>query len=119
METPTVRAVGPDDDRRTAVRMLSDRVLLRLPGEEGERRTKTGLLIPATAESVSKRCIWAEVVAIGPHVRQVEVADLVLILPETGMEVEIRGDEYILVREREIHAVGTGRSDGHVAGLYL
>jgi chaperonin GroES len=48
----------------------------------------------------------------------VETGDQVLLLPDTGIEVEIRGDEYLLVREREIHAVASER-DEPGTGLYL
>lgn len=105
-------------DAMKAVRMMADRVLVRRPEEEGERRSKGGLLIPATAATVSKRGIWARVVAVGPNVRNVEVEDEVLLLPDTGIEVEIRGEEYLLVREREIHAVASERADPST-GLYL
>lgn len=99
--------------------MLSDRVLLKLKGEDGERKTRTGLLIPATAAASIRKCIWGEVVATGPHVRQVESGDHVLILPETGYEVEIRDEEFLLVREREIHAVAAERVEPQGTGLYL
>jgi chaperonin GroES len=101
-----------------AVRMMTDRVLVRRPEEDGERHSKGGLLIPATAATVSKRGLWGEVVAVGPNVRNVEPGDKVLLLPDSGIEVEIRGDEYLLVREREIHAVATDREDTGT-GLYL
>ncbi|TMK39054.1 MAG: co-chaperone GroES [Actinobacteria bacterium] len=59
-----------------------------------------------------------EVVALGPTVRNVEPNDQVLFSPESGYEVEIRGDEYIILRERDIHAVASERSEG-ATGLYL
>ncbi len=101
-----------------AVQMMADRVLVRRPDDESERRSKGGLLIPATAASVSKRGVWATVVAVGPSVRNVELDDQVLLLPDSGIEVEIRGEEYLLVREREIHAVASEREDPD-SGLYL
>lgn len=107
----------PAGDALKAVKMMNDRVLVRKASEE-ERRSKAGLLIPATASSVSKRGMWAEVVAAGPNARAVEVGDEVLLLPDSGIEVEIRGEEYLLVREREIHAVATDREDPG-SGLYL
>jgi chaperonin GroES len=100
-----------------SVRMTADRILVRKPGDS-ERSTKTGLLIPATAASVNKRCIWSEVVAVGPNVRAIEVGDNVLHLPDGGLEVEVRGEEYILLRERDIHAVASDRTDVET-GLYL
>lgn len=100
-----------------SIRMTADRLLVRKPAE-GERSTKTGLLIPATAASVNKRCIWSEVVAVGPNVRAVEVGDSVLHLPDGGLEVEVRGEEFILLRERDVHAVASDRTDAGT-GLYL
>lgn len=108
----------PDRAAAKAVTMMSDRVLVRRPDDEGERRSKGGLLIPATAATVSKRGQWATVVAVGPNVRNVEPEDEVLLLPDSGIEVEIRGEEYLLVREREIHAVASQRGDPKT-GLYL
>jgi chaperonin GroES len=106
-----------NDDPSQSIRMTADRVLVRKP-LDGERQSKGGLLIPATAASVNKRCIWSEVVAVGPNVRNIETNDQVLHLPEGGLEVEIRGEDYILLRERDVHAVASDRIDGGT-GLYL
>jgi chaperonin GroES len=112
------KRLKPASEPAPAIRMTNDRVLVRRPGTDGERKSKAGLLIPATAATVSKRCIWAEVVAVGPNVRSIEPSDQVLMLPDTGLEVEIRGEEYLLLREREIHAVASERLD-EGTGLYL
>jgi chaperonin GroES len=58
------------------------------------------------------------VIALGPTVRNVEPSDRVLFSPESGYEVEIRGDDYLILRERDIHAVASERIDGGT-GLYL
>jgi chaperonin GroES len=118
MANPKMRPVPDGEEPTKAVQMMADRVLVRRPEEEAERRSKGGLLIPATAATVSKRGLWATVVAVGPHVRNVEPPDEVLLLPDAGIEVEIRGEEYLLVREREIHAVASERGDART-GLYL
>ena len=102
---------------KQAIRMLADRLLVQVPGGEGERKSKAGLLIPATAQ-VSKRLVWAEVVAVGPNVRTVEPRDRVLFSPEDRYEVEVQGDEYIILRERDVHALAAARIDGST-GLYL
>ena len=73
---------------------------------------------PATA-AVGKRLAWAAVVAIGQHVRQVEVGDRVLYDPEDRAEVELHGGQYVLLRERDIHAVAAPRVDDGQTGLYL
>ena len=59
-----------------------------------------------------------QVVAVGPTVRNVEEDDRVLFAPDSGYEVEIRGDEYLILRERDVHAVASTRSEGQT-GLYL
>ncbi|MCL1922693.1 MAG: co-chaperone GroES [Propionibacteriaceae bacterium] len=97
--------------------MLHDRVLVS--GEsEGERRSGGGILIPATVK-IGHRLDWATVVSIGPNVRSVKVGDRVLFNPEDVAEVEVRAEVYILLRERDIHAVATTRLDEEKAGLYL
>jgi chaperonin GroES len=99
------------------VRMLHDRVLVSLESE-GERRSGGGILIPATA-SVGKRLAWAEVVATGANVRQVQLGDRVLFDPEDRAEVELHGKDYVLLRERDIHAVAAQRVEDGQTGLYL
>src|SRR3954452_23289051 len=109
---PLVSAQG-----KLPITMLSDRVMVQLPRTEGERRSRSGILIPATAD-VSKRLTWAEVVAVGPHVRSVRAGDSVLFNPEDRYEVEVQGEDYIILRERDIHAVASERIDSGT-GLYL
>lgn len=112
----------PDDtmnesSERLPIKMLNDRVLVRIPGAEGERRSSGGILIPATAQ-VSKRLTWAEVVALGPNVRVAEPGDRVLFNPDDRYEVEVQGEDYIMLRERDIHAVAASRIEAST-GLYL
>lgn len=102
---------------RLPIKMLHDRVLVKVSADEGERRSSGGILIPATAQ-VAKRLIWAEVLAIGNHVRSVEVNDQVLFSPDDRHEVEIAGEDYLLLRERDIHAVAARRIEANT-GLYL
>src|SRR5437773_5767111 len=71
-------------EAQQSIRMTADRVLVVPPAELGERRSRGGILIPATAESEAKRAIWAEVVAVGPLVRSAEPEDHVLFAPETA-----------------------------------
>ena len=100
------------------MKMLNDRILVEMPGEDGERRSSGGILIPATAQ-VSRRLAWAEVKATGPNVRTMEIGDQVLFNPEDRYEVEVRGSDYIILRERDIHAVAAERLDQGPTGLYL
>jgi chaperonin GroES len=100
------------------IKMLNDRVLVQIPAAEGERRSRAGILIPATAV-MGKRLTWAEVVAAGPNVRLIEVGDQVRFNPEDRFEVEVRGEDYLILRERDIHAVASSRLESGSTGLYL
>ena len=108
----------PGDDDKAPIKMMNDRVLVQLPQTEGERTSRSGLLIPATAQ-MGKQLTWAELVAVGPNVRTMEPGDQVLFNPEDRFEVEVRGEQYIILRERDIHAVASPRLDGGSTGLYL
>ena len=107
----------PTPDKQP-IKMLNDRVLVHIPQSEGERRSRSGILIPATAQ-MGKRLTWAEVVATGPNVRSIEIGDQVLFNPEDRFEVEVRGEQYIILRERDIHAVASPRLEESGTGLYL
>ncbi len=111
----TLPHVASDD--KLPIKMLNDRVLVRIPDKDGERRSMGGILIPATAQ-LSKRLVWAEVVALGQNVRTAEVGDRVLFSPEDRYEVEVGGTDYIMLRERDIHAVAATRIEAST-GLYL
>ncbi len=100
------------------IKMMHDRILVQLEGPDGDRKSTGGILIPATAQ-VGKRLTWAEVVAAGPSVRSMELGDRVLFNPEDRYEVEVGGRDYIILRERDIHAVAAERLDDSPMGLYL
>jgi chaperonin GroES len=104
-------------DEKLPIKMLNDRLLVRVQGGDGERFSSGGILIPATAQ-VAKRLVWAEVVALGQNVRAAEVGDKVLFSPDDRYEVEVGGNDYIMLRERDIHAVAASRIEAST-GLYL
>jgi chaperonin GroES len=99
------------------IKMLHDRILVALRKEDGERRSTGGILIPATAQ-VAKRLVWGEARGVGGNVRQVKVGDQVLFSPEDQHEVEVHGEELIILRERDVHAVAAERIE-ESTGLYL
>jgi chaperonin GroES len=109
------RKRGPRED----IRLTGDRIIVRNP-EDGERTTRGGLLIPATATPAPKRCMWSSVVLVGPDVRAVKAGDRILFLPQAGLEVELSGEDYLLLRERDVQAVASPH-DGKApsAGQYL
>jgi len=102
------------------VRLTGDRLVVR-PPRSGERKTNSGLLIPATAAPAPKRLTWADVAIVGPDVRVAKVGDRVLFLPQSGLEVELDGEELVLLRERDVQAVSapTSSTAERVPGQYL
>jgi chaperonin GroES len=104
---------------KTPIKMLHDRILVELDREAGERRSSGGIVIPATAAMGARRLSWSRVVAVGPHARSVEVGDRVLFDADDKAEVEVAGDVYIVMRERDVHAVAAERVAEEATGLYL
>jgi chaperonin GroES len=104
---------------KTPIKMLHDRILVEVDRESGERRSSGGIVIPATAAMGARRLAWSKVVAVGPHARSVEVGDRVLFEPEDKAEVEVNGDVYVVMRERDVHAVAADRLGDEPTGLYL
>ncbi|RRO13686.1 co-chaperone GroES [Saccharopolyspora rhizosphaerae] len=104
-------------DAKLEIQMLHDRVMVRIAQESGERRSSGGIVIPATAQ-VAKRLVWGEVFGVGSHVRTVKVGDQVLFNPDEQYEVEVQGQAYLVMRERDLHAVATEQTE-QGTGLYL
>ncbi|MEJ7794070.1 MAG: co-chaperone GroES [Nocardioides sp.] len=103
--------------------MLHDRVLVEVDRDSGERRSSGGIVIPATAAMGARRLTWSRVIAVGPHARAVEKGDRVLFDPEDKAEIEVHGEVYMVMRERDVHAVASDRladgMDEESTGLYL
>jgi chaperonin GroES len=104
-------------DAKLEIQMLHDRVMVRVSEESGERRSSGGIVIPATAQ-MAKRLVWGEVSGVGSHVRAVKVGDQVLFNPEEQFEVEVQGKQYLVMRERDLHAVASEQTE-QGTGLYL
>lgn len=119
MDQPSGTTPETDDGDKLPIKLLQDRILVMVETAEGERRSTGGILIPATAQ-LSKRLAWAEVQGIGPLVRNVQVGDRVLFNPDDPYEVELSGATYVLLRERDVHAVAASRLEADPnTGLYL
>jgi chaperonin GroES len=104
-------------DASLAIQMLHDRILIKMSDGPGERTSRGGILIPATAE-MAKRLVWGEVAGVGQHVRSVKAGERVLFSPEDQYEVEVGGETYLVLRERDLQAVASQRAGGGM-GLYL
>jgi len=102
------------------VQLTADRIVVRHP-DDGERTSRGGLLIPATAAPAPRRLIWSEVTLVGPDVRGVRSGDRVLFLPQSGLEVELDGHDFLLFRERDVQAVESPPADAgeRQPGQYL
>jgi chaperonin GroES len=104
-------------DVKLEIQMLHDRVMVRISPEDGERRSSGGIVIPATAQ-IARRLAWGDVLGVGTNVRHVKVGDRVLFNPEEQFEVEVHGQTYLVMRERDVHATATERTE-QGTGLYL
>jgi len=105
------------------LRPLHDRVIVKRLEEE--RKSAGGIVIPDTA---AEKPSMGEVVAVGPGKTDdsgklvpmgAKVGDKVLFEPEDRGEVEIQGRTYLLLRERDLHAVASSRVGESTTGLYL
>ena len=117
LDVPEIIASASGKGGGLPIKMLHDRILVALRKEDGERRSSGGILIPATAQ-VAKRLVWGEARAVGGSVRQVKVGDQVLFSPDDQHEVEVHGEDLIILRERDVHAVAAERIE-ESTGLYL
>ena len=88
---------------------LGDRVVLKQV--EAEETTKSGLILTTSAQEKPQE---AEVIAVGPGgmvdgkevTMQVKPGDKVIYSKYAGNEVKLEGEEYIIVRQNDILAVG-------------
>ena len=105
------RALSADEEHmaKTKFRPLHDRVVVRRL--DGEEKTKGGIIIPDTAKEKPQE---GEVVAVGPGGRDesgklialdVKAGDRVLFGKWSGTEVEIDGQELLIMKESDIMGV--------------
>ena len=83
---------------------LADRVVLKQL--EAETKTKTGIILTSSAQEKPQE---AEVVAVGPGTEdvkmEVSVGQKVIYSKYSGTEVELDGEEYIIVKQNDILAI--------------
>ena len=88
------------------VRPLSDRILVRRV--DADEQVKGGIIIPDTAVETPQE---AEVVAVGPGKRNkngdviapvVKSGEKILIGKYSGTEIEVDGDDYVIVNEDDV-----------------
>lgn len=83
---------------------LADRVLLKQ--EKAETTTKSGIIIPETAQEKTQT---ATVEAVGPGTEKdkitVKVGDRVMYDKYSGVQVKMDGEEYLIVKNSDIIAI--------------
>ena len=86
------------------IKPLADRVVVK--PAEAEQKTKSGIIIPDTAKEKPQR---GEVVAAGPGKKDepvtVKVGDTILYGKYSGTEIQIDGQDYLIMRESDIFAI--------------
>jgi len=86
------------------VKPLDDRVLVK-PAEV-ETKTAAGIIIPDTAK---EKPVRGEVIAIGQGKKDepitVKVGDMVLYGKYSGTEINVEGEDYLIMRESDIFAI--------------
>jgi chaperonin GroES len=91
-------------DLKVKVKPLQDRVLVK--PAEAETKTAGGIIIPDTAKEKPQR---GTVVAAGPGKKDeptsVKVGDTILYGKYSGTEIQIDGEDYLIMRESDIFAI--------------
>ena len=86
------------------IKPLADRVLLR--PADAEETTSGGIIIPDTAKEKPQK---GEIMAVGTGTKKapmtVKVGDSVLYGKYSGTEINIEGEEYLIMRESDIFAI--------------
>jgi chaperonin GroES len=89
---------------KLSIKPLADRVIVQAAA--AETKTKGGIIIPETAKEKPQKGI---IVAAGPGKKDepvtVKVGDSVLYGKYAGTEINIDGQEYLIMRESDIFAI--------------
>ena len=86
------------------IKPLADRVLIA--PAEAEQKTAGGIIIPDTAKEKPKK---GTVVAVGPGKKDepmtVKVGDTVIYGKYSGTEMQLDGENYLIMKESDIYAI--------------
>jgi chaperonin GroES len=89
---------------KVKIKPLSDRVLV-VPAE-AEQKTAGGIIIPDTAKEKPQK---GTIVAVGPGKKDepmtVKVGDSVLYGKYSGTELQLEGENYLIMKESDIYAI--------------
>lgn len=96
--------IGDTEMANVNVKPLADRVLVK--PAEAEQKTASGIIIPDTAK---EKPMTGEVVAVGCGKKDepmtVKVGDKILYGKYSGTEINIEGEDYLIMRENDIYAI--------------
>jgi len=89
---------------KVKIRPLADRVLIA--PAEAEQKTAGGIIIPDTAKEKPQK---GTVVAVGPGKKDepmtVKDGDVVLYGKYSGTEIQLDGENYLIMKESDIYAI--------------
>jgi chaperonin GroES len=89
---------------KVKIKPLSDRVLVA--PAEAEQKTAGGIIIPDTAKEKPQK---GTVVAVGPGKKDepmtVKAGDSVLYGKYSGTELQLEGENYLIMKESDIYAI--------------
>ena len=95
--------------KKTKVKPIDDRVVIQ--PTEAKNQTDSGIILP---ESAKEKPMHGKVVAVGPgkvndegerNELQVKKGDLVVYGKYAGTEVEVDGEDHVILRESELLAI--------------
>ncbi len=86
------------------IRPIGDRVLIRPAA--AEEKTIGGIIIP---DSAKEKPLKGEIVAVGTGTKDeemvVKVGDKVLFTKFSGMEIELEGEKFLMMRQSDLLAI--------------
>jgi chaperonin GroES len=89
---------------KVKIKPLADRVLVA--PAEAEQKTAGGIIIPDTAKEKPQK---GKVIAVGPGKKDepmsVKAGDIVLYGKYSGTELQLDGENYLIMKESDIYAI--------------
>ncbi len=82
---------------KSPIKPLGDRVVA--VREQAQEKTASGLYLP---ESSKEKPVLAEVIAVGDQAATISVGDKIIYKEYSTTEVEINGQEYLLLKAEDI-----------------
>ena len=83
----------------TPIKPLADRIVA--VREEAKTQTASGIYLP---DSSKEKPVLADVVAVGPTVKEVKTGDKIVYKEYSTTELTVNGTEYLIVKEEDVLA---------------